>query len=185
MEDEKIIELFFSRSESAITEISKKYGGICTQTSFNITSDWCDAEECVNDSYFGLWNAIPPHKPNPLLAFLLRIVRNLSINRYNQKMAQKRKSNYDLCLDELSNIVSSSISVEDEIAASELSNMIDLFLESLSETNRMLFVRRYWYMDSYSDLSLITGMNEGTIRTRLSRLRTQLKTFLGERGVNV
>jgi RNA polymerase sigma-70 factor (ECF subfamily) len=185
VEDEKIIELFFARSESAISEVSKKYGGICTQTSFNITSDWCDAEECVNDSYLGMWNAIPPHRPNPLLAFLLKIVRNLSINRYNQKITQKRKSNYDLCLDELSNIVSSTVSVEDEVAVSELSGMIDMFLDSLSETNRMIFVRRYWFMDSYSNLSLITGMNEGTIRTRLSRLRTQLKIFLEERGGNV
>lgn len=183
MEDKKIIDLFCERSESAIAEVSKKYGGVCMQTSFNIVNDWNDAEECVNDSYLGVWNAIPPHKPNPLLSFVLKIVRNISINRQKHKMAQKRKGNYELCIEELGTMISSPYSIEDEIEASELTKLIDAFLDTQSTENRKLFIRRYWYMDSYSNLAVITDMNEGTIRTRLSRLRNQLKIFLESKGV--
>lgn len=183
MEDIKIIDLFFERSENAIAETSKKYGGVCMQTSFNIVNDWSDAEECVNDSYLGVWNAIPPHKPNSFLAFVLKIVRNISINRQKHKLAQKRKGNYELCIEELEDMISSSHSIEDEIEASELTKLIDMFLDTLSTENRKLFIRRYWYMDSYSDLSIITGMTEGAIRTKLFRLRNQLKNFLESKGV--
>ena len=185
MEDNKIIDLFFERSETAITEVSKKFGGICMQTSFNIVNDWNDAEECINDSYLGVWNSIPPHQPNRLLAFVLKIVRNISINRQKQKLAQKRKGNYELCIEELEDVISSPYSVEDEIEALELTKLIDIFLDTLSTENRKLFVRRYWYMDSYSDLSIITGMMEGTIRTKLFRLRNQLKIFLENEGVTL
>ena len=185
MKDKKIIDLFFERSENAITEVSKKYGGICMQTSFNIVNDWCDAEECVNDSYLSVWNAIPPHQPNRLLAFVLKIVRNISINCHKHKLAQKRKGNYELCIEELGEVISSPHSIEDEFEALEMTKLIDLFLDTLSVENRKLFVRRYWYMDSHSDLSIITGMMEGTIRTKLSRLRNQLKIFLKNKGVSL
>lgn len=185
MDDSKIIDLFFERSEKAIVELSNKYGSVCMKVSMNVLNNHQDAEECVNDSYLGVWNAIPPEKPNPLLAFVCRIVRNISINRYKKNNTKRRKSNYDLCLDELENYVSTQNTAEDEYAETELAAYIDEFLDSLSKTNRMLFVRRFWYMDSYEDIANASGLKEGAIRTRLSRIKSDLKLFLEKRGVIV
>lgn len=185
MDDSKIIDLFFERSEKAIVELSKKYGSVFMRVSMNILNNHQDAEECINDSYLGVWNTIPPEKPNPLLAFVCRIVRNVSINRYKKNNTQRRKSNYDLCLDELENYVSAHNSVEDEYDETELASYIDEYLDSLSKTNRMLFVRRFWYMDSYEDIAKASGIKEGAIRTRLSRIKSDLKLFLEKRGVMV
>ncbi len=144
-----------------------------------------DAEECINDSYLGVWNAIPPKKPNPLLSFVCRIVRNISINRYNKNKALIRKSNYGLCLDELQNFVSAPNTVEDDYAQAELTAHIEEFLDSISKTNRMLFVRRFWFLDSYEDIANASGLKEGAIRTRLSRTKLDFKLFLEKRGVIV
>ncbi len=184
MEDNKIIDLFFERSEKAIIELSNKYEPVCMKVSMNVLNNKQDAEECVNDSYLAVWNAIPPEKPNPLIAFLCKIVRNISINRYKYNSMKKRNSNYDLCLEELEDCVSDSACTEDNVSASELSGYINDFLESLNETNQMLFVRRYWFMDSYADLSTLTGFKEGAIRTRIARIKNDLMKYLIERGVN-
>ena len=106
VDDNQILELFFARSEQAIKELDSKYGKICHKVSYNILNDLQDAEECVNDAYLGAWNAIPPERPNPLLSFLCRIVRNQSIMRYHAKTAMKRNSTYDIALDELENCLS-------------------------------------------------------------------------------
>lgn len=183
MDDNKIIDLFFERSEKAISELSSKYGGICLKVATNVLRNRQDAEECVNDSYLSVWNAIPPKRPNPLLAFLCRIVRNISINRYEYNSAQKRNGIYDVCLDELQECISSDETVESEFSANELSRLIDEYLDTLDKTNRMVFVRRYWYMDSFKDISSMSGLSEGAVRTRLSRLRSGLKEFLESRGM--
>lgn len=183
LEDEKIIDLFFKRSENAITELSQKYGQLCMTVSMNILGNTEDAEECVNDSYLGIWNAIPPHKPDNLTAFLCRIVRNLSLKRCSHNSAEKRKSNYGVCIDELDECLPSENTVESELELNELSGTLDNFISQLDKTNRFLFVRRYWFMDSYESLSKATGIKEQAIRTRLSRIRSNLKKFLAEQGV--
>lgn len=183
MDDSKIIELFFERSENAIVELSEKYGDICMKTAFNIIGNKEDSEECIHDSYLGVWNKIPPERPKSLLAFLLSIVRNISINRYEYNSRQKRAGNYGACLDELEWHISSVETPETELDATILSSYIDEFLDTLNKNNRMLFVRRYWYMDSYKELSKITGLNENALRTRLSRIRDNLRKYLNERGV--
>lgn len=186
MDDNKIIDLFFERSERAIAELSNKYGKICTKVSMNVLNDILDAEECVNDAYLGVWNAIPPNRPNPLLAFVCRIVRNISIDRYRHDGMDKRgKGNYDLCIEELGECVASNNAIEDEIAESELSSYIDEFLDSLSKVNRMIFVRRYWYLDAYEDIAEASGLKEGAIRVRLSRTKADLKVFLETRGIRI
>lgn len=185
MEDNRIVDLFFERSEMAITELSAKYGPICERVSFNILGNHEDTEECVNDAYLGVWNAIPPARPNPLLAFLLKLVRNISINRYQYIHAQKRAGNYQECLDEFDWCVSSDETPEDIYIASQLPLYIDEFLDTLSRTNRLIFVRRYWYMDSFTEIASVTGLREGTVRTRLSRQREQLRKFLLCKGVNL
>lgn len=117
VEDEKIIEMFYERSEQAIAEVDIKYGKLCHRLSFNILNSWPDAEECVNDAYLGAWNAIPPAKPNPLQAYICKIVRNISLKRYYRKGAAKRNSTYDLAMEELKHQLSSPNTVETERVA--------------------------------------------------------------------
>lgn len=185
MDDSKIIDLFFERSEKAISELSSKYGGICLKIATNVLRNHQDAEECVNDSFLGVWNAIPPKRPSSLLAFVCRLVRNISINRYEYNSAQKRNGIYDACLDELRDCISHDETAESEYNAHELSRYIDEYLDTLDSTNRMIFVRRYWYMDSFKDISSLSGLSEGAVRTRLSRLRGNLKKSLEGRGIIV
>lgn len=183
MEDSKIIELFFARSEDAVKQLSAKYGSVCMKTAYNILGNQEDSEECVNDSYLAVWNTVPPKSPNPLIAFLLRIVRNISINRYEYNHAEKRIGNYQECLEEFAWCVSGKDTLEEQYDASLLASYIGEFLNTLNKTNRLIFVRRYWYMDSYSDIAKWTGLRENAVRTRLSRQRDALKTFLMKRGV--
>lgn len=185
MDDGEIMDLFFERSENAIVQLSDKYGSIFMKESMNLVGNYADAEECVNDAYLSAWNAIPPQRPKSLFAFVCRIVRNLSINRYRRNIAHKRKGNYDLCIEEWEKCIASQKSIDDEIAESELSSYINEFLGSLNKTDQMIFVRRFWYLDAYEDISKEAGLKENTIRVRVSRTKTKLKAFLEKRGVIV
>lgn len=185
MDDEKIIELFFNRSEQAIEEVDKKYGKTCHNISYNILHNKLDAEECVNDAYLGAWNAIPPARPNPLLTYLCKIVRNLSLKRYEFNTAIKRNSTYDVAMEELESCLSSPETVESEIALKELTHIIENFLDSLSMENRVIFLRRYWFSDTYSDIAARVGMTEKNVSVRLTRIREKLRNYLTEREVLV
>lgn len=187
MDDSKIIDLFFERSEKAIIELSNKYGKLCMKISMNIVGDRQDAEECVNDAYLGAWNAIPPERPNPLVSYICRLVRNISINRYKYNTASKRKGAYDLCLEELENCLSISgrNEIDDLIDESVLAAYIDEFLNGLGEINRMIFVRRFWYMDSYKEIAKASRLKEGAVRVRMVRVKSDLKEFLKEKGIVV
>lgn len=153
LEDSRIIELFFVRAEQAIAELSAKYGTVCNRIARNILKNDLDAEECVNDTYLAAWNTIPPQKPDPLRTYIFRIARNIAISRYHANTSAKRNSHYDVALEELENCLATSSTVEQEIDADELSKQIDRFLATLDEESQMLFVRRYWYSDSISDLA--------------------------------
>ena len=185
MEDSKIIDLFFARQEQAIVELSKKYGTVCSKIARNILSNSLDAEECVNDAYLGAWNTIPPKRPDPLLAYICRIVRNLSISRYHSNTAVKRNSFYDIALDELEGCLASVVSVEEEISAKELSGLLDRFLETLDTENRVMFMRRYWYSDSVSDIAESFHLSSNNVSVRLSRIRGRLKNFLRKEGYEI
>lgn len=185
MDDSQIIELFLERSEKAILELSSKYGGVCMKISQNVLNNYQDAEECVNDTYLGVWDTIPPKKPQSLLAYVCRLARNISINRYKYNSSQKRRGIYDVCSDELSECIPSNERAEDKLEVDELSKCIDEFLDTLDTTNRMLFVRRYWYLDSFKTLAGLSCLHVSTVRTRLSRLRDMLKIFLESRGFDV
>lgn len=185
VEDNKILDLLFARSEQALVEITRKYGKLCLQVANNILGNHADAEECVNDAYLALWNAIPPQRPQSLLAFLLRIVKNICINRYEYNTASKRNSNYTVCLEEIAYCIPASTSPEEELEASLTTAYIQEFLDTLSRKDRVLFVRRYWYFDAPSQLAALTGMREGTIRVRLCRMRDKLRKYLEERGVKL
>lgn len=183
MNDEKIIELFFARSESGIRELDNKYGKACHKLSYNIVNNRQDAEECVNDSYLGAWNAIPPAKPNPLLTFILRIVRNISLNRYHKNKAAKRSCSYEAALEEIEGCIADLKTVESEIEAKELARIIENFLDKQSAENRVIFIRRYWFADGYDDIAARTGLSVKNISVRLTRLRAGMKKYLIERGV--
>ncbi|MCI9176552.1 MAG: sigma-70 family RNA polymerase sigma factor [Lachnospiraceae bacterium] len=185
MEDSRIIDLFFERSEQAIAELSKKYGAVCNRVAGNILRNSLDVEECVNDAYLGAWNTIPPRRPEPLLAYLCRIVRNLSITRYHANTAAKRNSFYDAALDELEECLASAKTVETEISAKELSDLLDRFLGTLDRENRIMFVRRYWYSDPVSSIAAAFHMSSNSVSARLSRIRTKLKKFLKKEGYEV
>lgn len=183
VEDSKIIELFFERSEQAIIELSHKYGLVFTKVANNILNDARDTEECVNDAYLGAWNTIPPQNPNPLLSYVCRIVRNLAIKKYHSNTAKKRNSIYDVALDELENCFPASSTVDDVFNANVMAHIIDQFLETLDKENRVLFVRRYWHSDSISDLAKLFHTSNHNISVRLSRTREKLKKHLVQEGV--
>ena len=183
LDDRKIIELFFERSEKAIMELSNKYGSVCSKIANNILNNKQDAEECVNDAYLGAWNTIPPQNPNPLVSYVCRIVRNLAIKRYHANTAAKRNSNYDVALDELENCFPSSTTVEGEIDALETARIIDRFLESMDQESRVMFVRRYWFADSIGELAKLFHTSNHNISVRLFRIREKLKQYLMEEGV--
>ncbi len=183
MNDEEIIELFFERSEQAIKELDGKYGKVFHSLSNKILNDHQDAEECVNDAYLATWNAIPPARPTPLLAFVCKIVRNISLKRYEQKTAAKRNSRYDVAMEELEDCLASFSTVEKEIEERELTAIIESFLDSLSKENRVIFLRRYWFSDTYADIAKQVGLTEKNVSVRLTRIRNDLRKYLSEREV--
>lgn len=182
MEDSKIISLFFARSEQAIGELSTKYGKLCTHIAFNILGNIEDAEECVNDAYLGAWNTIPPQKPNPLQAYICKIVRNIAVTKYHANTALKRNSYYDVALEELENCLFSSDTPEGALHAKELSHLLDRFLSGLDTRSRVIFVRRYWYSDSISTIAEAFRMRPNSISAHLSRTRKKLRNFLLQEG---
>lgn len=185
IDDEKIIEMFFERSEQAIRELDIKYGKICHNLSYNIVNNRQDAEECVNDAYLGAWNAIPPVRPNPLLSYIVKIVRNISLKIYWRKEAAKRSGHYKIALEEIEGYIADQKTVEDEIEARELARIIEAFLDTLTLENRVIFMRRYWFADSYKDIAEFVGLTEKNISVRLTRIREKMKQYLLEREVFV
>ena len=183
MEDSKIIELLFQRCETALGAIEKKYRSACMKIAMNVLNDYQEAEECVNDTFFGTWNSIPPNKPDPLSSYIFRITRNIAINIRKRDTAKKRKGNYELCFDEIEEFLCSPETVEDTVSEAELANYIDEFLSNLNKTNRYIFVRRFWYLDSYEDISKAIGIKNGAVRIRLTRVKVQLKKYLESKGV--
>jgi len=185
LDDSKIVELFFERSEQALLELSDKYGSICNKVADNILNNRQDSEECVNDAYLAVWNTIPPQKPDPLLSYVCRIVRNLALKKYHENTAKKRNSFYDVALDELTDCIPASVSVEDELAAKEVAGMINSFLAALDQQNRVIFVRRYWHADSMEELAALFHRSKHYISVRLSRIRKALKQYLETEGISV
>ena len=180
MNDEAIIDLYFARNEQAIAETEKSYGRVCMQVSMNILESRPDAEECVNDTYLKTWNTIPPTRPNSLSAFVCRIARNLSLNRLRDLRREKRNREITLSLDELEACIPAA--VED---AGELSTLLNDFLEGLDETNRVLFMGRYWYSYAIDDLAALMGLTDKAVYMRLHKTREKLRAYLAERGYRV
>ena len=183
MDDNGIIQLYWDRNDQAIRATSEKYGHHCKAIAKNILNNEEDAEECVNDTYLNAWNSMPTHWPEQLATFLGKITRNLSFNKYKHNHAEKRGSGeMVLVLDELIDCVSDTDNVEQIIDRQELIKAINSFVRSLSTEKRNIFVCRYWYADSVSEIAKDYGMLQGSVSKTLERTRKQLKTYLMERG---
>ena len=186
MDDRNIILLYNSRNERAIDETAQKYGSYCYKIAHNILSDPLDSEECVSDTYMKAWNSIPPQQPDSLRMFLAKIVRNISLDMYRLKHRQKRGGGeFELALEEIEQFSGDVECVEDELAERELARTIDRFLHSISERDCNIFLRRYYFADTVSDIATRYKESENNIRKILSRTRIKLKIFLRSEGYTV
>lgn len=181
MEDKEILSLLLHRSEDAISALECAYGSRLTALARNILPTEADAHECVNDTFFAVWNSIPPHWPEPLAPYVLRICKNIAIRRLRSITAQKRSS-YEVALDELSLVIGTN-SLEQAISAQELGQAIDRFLDTLRREDRFIFLRRHWYGDSVQEIARRTGRSENTVSVRLHRIRSKLKDDLIKEGL--
>ena len=178
MEDREIVDRFWERSETALTETKAKYGGYCYAIAFRILNSAPDAEECTNEAYYAAWNAISPHRPTRLSIFLGKLTRNLALNGYLHDHAQKRNHQLDSIFEELEAVLPSGDG-EDPVADKViLKCLINRFLSGLPKQTRMLFVRRYWYLDTIDELAEEFGKTETNIKVTLFRTRNKLKSFL-------
>ena len=185
LEDSKIIDLFYERSEQAIDELDRKYGRIVMKTAANILWNRQDVEECTNDTYLGVWNSIPPHKPNPLVSYVCRIARNLAITRIRRETAARRNCEFDVVLDELAVFIPSDADVETEYEAKEMTEAINRFLSTLDYDDRFMFVRRYWYADSVKEIAAMMNIRTDRVSMRLFRLREKLRINMKKEGLLV
>ncbi len=184
MEDRDIVELYFDRDEKAIEATAQKYGKLCFNIANRIVGDESDAEECVNDTYLGVWNAIPPERPSSFSAFVAKIARNLAVARLKYRTADKRNSDVLISLHELEDVIPHTDGFE-EIDDREVGRMISEFLFSEKEEYRSIFVRKYWYFDTVEEIAEKFGCSESKIKSILFRMRNKLRVYLSEKGVNV
>ena len=181
MEDEKIVDLYWTRSEEAISETDRKYGRYCRSIAYRILQNEADSEECVNDAYLQAWRSMPSQRPSRLDAFLGKITRNLALNRWEKSQAGKRGSGQvPLVLDELRECASGVGEMADDVAFADLLNR---FLRSLPREKRILFLRRYWFADGYREIAALVGLSEKAVSVRLTRIRGKMRRYLQEREV--
>ena len=183
MDDRLIVDMLFDRSEAALQHISQKYQKTLFTISYNILRSREDAEECVNDTYLGIWKSIPPARPQSLLAFICRIVRNISLTRYQRLNAQKRNRAGEISLEQVGDFLSDEALADRDFAQQELTQLFDEFLQGLRTENRYIFIRRYWYMDDVSAIAGRLGMSDAAVYLRIDRMKKNLKLFLREKGV--
>ena len=185
MEDAAIVELYWDRDQRAITASDEKYGALCRSLSHNILASREDAEECVNDTWHRAWDTMPPQRPNSLRAYLCRIVRNLSIDRWRAARSQKRGEGLGQLVLELEDCVPAGPSAEEAWEARETAAAVDRWLDALAQTDRMLFVRRYWYGERVDRLASRFGRSPNWMSQRLRRLRAGLRRALEREGVSL
>lgn len=184
MEDEKIIELFWNRSESAISETAQKYGNYCYSIAYNILTNSEDAEESVNDTYMAAWKAMPPRRPSILATFLGKITRHLSIDRWRSRNRYKRGGGeIVLALEELEDCIADSQTVEMALERKQLAVVFNRFLDSLPEMDRRVFLCRYWYLDPIADIAGYYGFSVSKVTSMLHRTRKKLRTTLEKEGL--
>jgi len=184
MADEDIVELYWKRDEKAISNTDKKYGKYLFRIAYNILSQELDCEECLNDTYLNTWNSIPPKRPKLFSAFLTRITRNLAVDTYRKQNADKRiPSELTVSLDEFGDSIVYSTSLEEEYLIKQTSEIINTYLHTLTSKDWVIFVSRYYYADSISNIAQMLTVSERTVLRELSRMRNGLREKLLEGGV--
>lgn len=184
MEDKKIIDLYFERDESAIGETDKKYGKLCFSIAHNILKNTEDSEECVSDTYLSLWNTIPPTRPKKFAAFISKVARYISLNKFDFLHAKKRFCEAELSFEELEEVLSDD-NIKKEIENSELGEIIGRFLRNINSDSRNVFIRRYYFFDSISDIARRFSFSESKVKSMLERTRKRLREHLEKEGVRL
>ncbi len=184
MNDLDIIELYFARDEQAIKETDVKYGRLCHSIAYNILSDNGESAECVNDTYIGVWNAIPPARPNNFMAFVCKIARNLSLKRLEARTRQKRSQATLVSFDELAEILSDE-GVVSGVSDEDIGKLISDFLRNEKEEIRNVFIRKYYFFDSIGDIALRYSFTESKVKNMLHHSRIRLKNYLIKEGVEI
>lgn len=187
MEDTKIIQLYFERSERAITETSKKYEKYCYKIAYNILYNKEDSQECVNDTYLRVWNSIPPFRPARFSAYLGKITRNLALNLYEKLHRQKRGGGQlEIVYEELQEIIPDAHqNPEKKLELEFVSQCINNYLKTIPQLNRMVFIGRYWYMDSIQTISEHLGISQSKTKSILFRVRKGLRDYFAKEGIIV
>ncbi len=186
MEDRQIVALYLQRDEQAIEETAAKYGNYCFSIAYNILENTQDAEEAVSDTYVGAWNAIPPHRPGNLGTFLGKITRRLSIKRWRANRTLKRGGGeMTLALEELAGCIPTEQNMERDMETAELGRILNSFVRNLPETERRVFVCRYWYLDPIESISRSFGFSQSKVKSMLSRTRKKLQTYLEKEGIEI
>lgn len=184
MDDLMIIELYFERDEKAIKETDKKYGRLCFTVAINILGNDKDAEECVNDTYLSVWNNIPPIRPNNFTAFICKITRNLSLKRLDYNKAMKRTPESFASFTELEDVLPDN-SIMPDMENAEIGKLISEFLKHEKTDARAVFIRKYWFFDSVSDIAARYGFSESKVKSMLFHTRNRLREFLKKEGIVV
>lgn len=186
MEDAQIVALYWARDEAAVAESERKYGGYCRAIALGILESREDAAECVNDTWLRAWESMPPRRPSRLVTFLGRLTRNLSLDRWRARRAQKRSGGQvALALHELEECLPAASGPESEVEAGALAESLDRFLEALPREKRTLFIQRYWYLRPVEELAALHGMGKNTAASTLFRLRAALREHLEREGLTV
>lgn len=186
IKDSEIVDLYWKREEQAVQETSKKYEAYLSKIAYGILSDFEDSRECVNDTYLAAWNSMPEHRPSVLSTYLGKIIRQIAIDRFRANHSQKRyASEYALALSELENALTSQSTPETEFAVKQLDEAINTFVRSLKETERTVFLGRYYFFDSIKTISAYCGLREANTKTILYRIRQRLRAYLVMEGFDL
>ena len=183
MDDEKIIGLFWNRDEQALAETQTQYGKLCMATAKRILTDVRDAEECVSDACMKAWKTIPPKRPESLAAYLVRITRNLALDRYDYNRAGKRSSALESSYDELEQFLGFDDSIESALEKRNFERVLNDFLYQQSKEARIYFVRRYWYGESIREVAQACDVGEAKVKVSIFRTRQRLKEVLKREGI--
>ncbi len=184
MDDQKITELYFSRNEHAIKETDVKYGKLCRRIAYNVLGNNEDAEECVNDTYIGVWNAIPPEKPSNFTAFICKIARNLALKRLESETRQKRSQATVISISELEEILPDE-SIAADVSNEDIGKIISAFLRNEKSEIRCVFIRKYYFFDSISEIADRYGFTESKVKNMLYHTRNKLKEHLIKEGIEL
>ncbi len=186
LEDTQIIELFFDRNEEALTRSTEKYGGLCLSIAQRILSNRQDSEECVNDTWYGAWKAIPPAKPLSLSAFFSRITRNLAVDKLRRRTAEKRGSGeYTAALSELDECIPAAVNIERQFEAAQTAGVINRWLSGLSNEKKAVFILRYFYLCSIADIAGRLDISVSKTASVLHRERIELRKALEKEGITI